>query len=99
MAQRRAGDAAGGGGAARAAAAAVNYGYRNVAHGLLTAARTEGLLVLWRGLLPRLVLKSLGSSLWYSVYMGARRDVGAALLPMQAASEARAGGAPGTCAS
>ena len=56
MAQRRAGDAAGGGGA-RAAAAAVNYGYRNVAHGLLTAARTEGLLVLWRGLLPRLVLK------------------------------------------
>ena len=53
----------------------------------------------WRGLLPRLVLKSLGSSLWYSVYMGARRDVGAVLLPMQAASEARAGGAPGTCAS
>ena len=27
---------------------------------------------LWKGLLPRLVLKSVGSSIWYAVYMAAR---------------------------
>jgi hypothetical protein len=36
------------------------------------AAALEGVGALWKGLLPRLVLKSLGSSLWYAVYMAAR---------------------------
>ena len=43
--------------------------HRGVFHGLATAARAEGLLSLWKGLLPRLMLKSFGSSIWYSVYM------------------------------
>ena len=36
------------------------------------AAALEGVGALWKGLVPRLVLKSLGSSLWYAVYMAAR---------------------------
>ena len=31
----------------------------------MQAARQEGVLVLWRGLLPRLLLKSFGSMIWY----------------------------------
>ena len=42
---------------------------KGIFHGLSTAARSEGFLSLWKGLLPRLVLKSFGSSIWYSVYM------------------------------
>lgn len=46
-----------------------DFGYTGLLDGLVKAARTEGVLVLWRGLLPRLLLKSCGSSIWYSVYM------------------------------
>ena len=52
---------------------AAAFGYRGVRHGLASAVATDGPAALWRGLLPRLVLKSVGSSVWYSVYMGARR--------------------------
>ncbi|KAJ1454899.1 mitochondrial carrier domain-containing protein [Pelagophyceae sp. CCMP2097] len=48
------------------------YQYRSVVHGLSTAFRTEGLAALYRGLLPRLLLKSVGGALWYSVYMHTR---------------------------
>ena len=44
-------------------APARNFGYRGVIHGLRSVAATDGMLGLWRGLLPRLVLKSVGSSL------------------------------------
>jgi hypothetical protein len=42
----------------------VAFGYAGVVDGLRTAVAREGLASLWRGLLPRLLLKSLGSSLW-----------------------------------
>ena len=45
-----------------------DFGYTGLLDGLAKAARQEGILVLWRGLLPRLLLKSLGSSIWYTVY-------------------------------
>ena len=35
----------------------------------------DGVAALWRGLLPRLVLKSFGSSVWYTVYMASRRHL------------------------
>ena len=41
---------------------------------LLQAAKDEGIAVLWRGLLPRLLLKSMGSMIWYTVYMAIRRS-------------------------
>ena len=53
-------------------AAGTAFGYKGVFDGLRSVARTEGVLSLWKGLLPRLVLKSLGSSVWLSVYMATR---------------------------
>ena len=50
-----------------------DFGYAGLVDGLRKAARAEGALALWRGLLPRLLLKSLGSTIWYAVYMAARR--------------------------
>lgn len=47
--------------------------YEGLLHGLSTAVRTEGLHSLWKGLLPRLLTKSLGSVIWYTTYMEARR--------------------------
>ena len=49
-----------------------DFGYRGLFDGLQKAARQEGLPALWRGLLPRLLLKSVGSMIWYSVYMALR---------------------------
>lgn len=56
------------------------FDYKSVFDGLTTAARTEGFAALYRGLLPRLLLKSLGGAIWcghvslaQSVYHGARR--------------------------
>lgn len=49
-----------------------DFGYTGLFDGLVKAARQEGVLVLWRGLLPRLLLKSFGSMIWYSVYMALR---------------------------
>ena len=49
-----------------------DFGYHGLLDGLVKAVRQEGLLVLWRGLLPRLLLKSVGSMIWYSVYMALR---------------------------
>ena len=54
---------------AQAEATARSLDVATLLDGLVKAARTEGVLVLWRGLLPRLLLKSCGSSIWYSVYM------------------------------
>jgi len=50
-----------------------DFGYTGLVDGLRKAVKQEGLIVLWRGLLPRLLLKSLGSSIWYAVYMGVRK--------------------------
>ena len=49
------------------------FAYEGLLHGLGTAVRTEGLYSLWKGLLPRLLTKSLGSVIWYTTYMEARR--------------------------
>ena len=68
MAQRRAADAARGGGAL----AGTDFGYRGLCHGLRSAVRAEGAASLYRGLLPRLVLKSCGGSIWYTTYMACR---------------------------
>ena len=46
-----------------------DFNYRSLADGLAKAARTEGPGALYRGLLPRLVLKSLGGAIWH----GSRR--------------------------
>lgn len=50
-----------------------SFGYSGLVHGLQTAARSEGLLSLWKGLAPRLLIKALGSTIWYMTYMEARR--------------------------
>lgn len=53
-----------------------DFGYTGLLDGLVKASQQEGVLVLWRGLLPRVVLKSCGSCIWYSVYMAALRVAG-----------------------
>ena len=49
-----------------------DFGYNNLAHGLAKAVRDEGILALWRGMLPRLLNKALGSSIWFPIYMFVR---------------------------
>ena len=49
-----------------------DFGYKNLAHGLAKAVRDEGILALWRGMLPRLLNKALGSSIWFPIYMFVR---------------------------
>lgn len=61
-----------GGGGRGGGGRGVAFGYSGMVDGLRRAVAAEGLPSLWRGLLPRLLLKSLGSSLWYAVYMSAR---------------------------
>mmetsp|Transcript_18226 Transcript_18226/g.59623 ORF Transcript_18226/g.59623 Transcript_18226/m.59623 type:complete len:289 (-) Transcript_18226:164-1030(-) len=51
--------------------------YSGLVDGLQTVVREEGVLSLWRGLLPRLVLKAAGSLIWYPVYIHARRVISA----------------------
>ena len=50
----------------------MDFGYNNLAHGLAKAVRDEGILALWRGMLPRLLNKALGSSIWFPIYMCVR---------------------------
>jgi len=50
-----------------------NFGYEGVAQGLQKAIHSESVLALWKGLLPRLLTKALGTLLWYTTYMEARR--------------------------
>ena len=45
-----------------------HFGYKGLFHGLQCSVTTEGLSSLYRGLLPRLLLKSLGGSIWYTTY-------------------------------
>ena len=45
--------------------------------GLRKAAAEEGLVALYRGLLPRLLLKSVGGAIWYSTYVSRRAALGA----------------------
>ena len=54
-----------------------NFNYAGLLDGLQKAAKQEGMLALWRGLLPRLILKSLGSSIWYTAYMATRKALAA----------------------
>lgn len=49
------------------------FGYESLVHGLRKAVRSEGVLSLWKGLLPRLLTKGLGSLIWYTSYMECRR--------------------------
>ena len=51
------------------------FNYRGVVHGMRTALRREGIGSLYRGLLPRLLLKSLGGSIWYSTYQFTREQL------------------------
>lgn len=60
------------GGLAASAAYGRSFGYRGVVHGLRSAS-ADGFFALWRGVLPRLFLKSVGSSVWYAVYMTGRK--------------------------
>ena len=50
-----------------------DFGYTGMIHGLRQIVSTEGVASLWRGLLPRLLLKALGSMIWYPVYMSVLR--------------------------
>ena len=73
--QAAAAPVAGGAASSGSAGVARSFGYTGVYHGLRSAAMTDGVAALWRGLLPRLVLKSVGSSVWYTVYMASRRHL------------------------
>ena len=59
----------------------VYFGYRGLLHGLWRAASADGVHSLWRGILPRLLIKGFGSSLWYSAYMFSQTDVLPCLRP------------------
>ena len=55
-----------------------DFNYTSLADGLRKATKLEGPGSLYRGLLPRLVLKSLGGAIWYSTYMQCRTVLQAA---------------------
>ena len=69
MAQLRRGDGA--------KAKGTDFNYTSLADGLRKAAAEEGLVALYRGLLPRLLLKSVGGAIWYSTYVSCRAALGA----------------------
>jgi solute carrier family 25 S-adenosylmethionine transporter 26 len=48
------------------------FGYAGLRDGMAKAARTEGVAALYRGLLPRLLLKSCGGAIWYSTYVACK---------------------------
>jgi solute carrier family 25 S-adenosylmethionine transporter 26 len=73
MAQTHRGAREGGRGPVASAEHGRAFGYRGLFHGLRSAASADGFAMLWRGLLPRLILKSVGSSVWYTVYMTSRK--------------------------
>ena len=52
-----------------------NFGYRGLFDGLQKAVSSEGIASLYRGLLPRLLLKSLGGSIWYTTYSWVRAEM------------------------
>ena len=56
-----------------------DFNYKSLGDGLRKAAADEGVTALYRGLLPRLLLKSLGGAIWYSTSAPASvsRDVAA----------------------
>ena len=56
----------------RGNALATDFGYRGFLDGLRVASRQEGVLALWQGLLPRMVTKATGSTIWYTTYMEVR---------------------------
>lgn len=49
------------------------FQYQGLTHGLRKAVVAEGVASLWKGLLPRLLTKAVGSLIWYTTYMEARR--------------------------
>jgi len=49
-----------------------DFNYKSLGDGLRKAAADEGVTALYRGLLPRLLLKSLGGAIWYSTYVHCR---------------------------
>lgn len=53
-----------------------DFNYTSLADGLKKAVGEEGIVALYRGLLPRLVLKSLGGAIWYSTYVSCRAALG-----------------------
>ena len=69
MAQLRRGDGA--------KAKGTDFNYTSLADGLRKAAAEEGMVSLYRGLLPRLLLKSVGGAIWYSTYVSCRAALGA----------------------
>lgn len=73
MAQTHRGTGGGGRGSVASAEHGRAFGYRGIFHGLRSVASADGFSMLWRGLLPRLILKSVGSSVWYTVYMTSRK--------------------------
>ena len=60
-----------------AKAKGTDFNYTSLADGLRKAAAEEGLVALYRGLLPRLLLKSVGGAIWYSTYVSCRAALGA----------------------
>jgi hypothetical protein len=52
-----------------------NFGYRGLLDGMRSSVYTEGVFSLYRGLLPRLLLKSLGGSIWYTTYSWVRAEL------------------------
>jgi len=44
------------------------FGYVGLTDGIRSVVASEGVAALWRGVLPRLILKSLGSAIWLAVY-------------------------------
>lgn len=49
-----------------------NFDYRGLRDGISKATAAEGVSALYRGLLPRLLLKSIGGAIWYSTYVGTK---------------------------
>jgi len=44
------------------------FGYAGLVDGIRVVAATEGVLSLWKGVVPRFAVKSIGSAIWLAVY-------------------------------
>jgi hypothetical protein len=60
------------GAVARGPSLATNFGYSGFLDGVRRARQAEGVFALWQGLLPRMITKASGSTIWYTTYMEVR---------------------------
>jgi len=68
------------------------FNYTSLYDGLSQAFKHEGIAALYRGLLPRLLLKSLGGAIWFSTYIYTRDNLFSQGLPGLPSTSSSSGG-------